>query len=169
MTKDKYKITINSLNDPDASKFDYVNLVKAGLMLNDARFLDYDENEEIAEGEIFIMDMKNMGWRHLWKTMGHLMTAKFYSSFLQEAMPLKIVGNHIVNPSSIMDKMFTIFKPFIKQELLNVIHIHSKMEDLYEFIPRELLPVEWGGNDEISIKKIHNERMEMFKEKRLVF
>lgn len=157
LTKEKYRITIGGIRDSDASKFDYVNCIKMALMLFDVRFSEYDTDGEISEGEISIMDMNSMGWRHFMKAVSHLITAKFYTKFIEDATPMKIVQAHIINPSNVVYKMFTLFKTFIKQETLDVFHIHTSMESLYEHVPRELLPVEWGGSKEITIQGVREE------------
>lgn len=155
LSKEGYKITIGGFHNSDASKFDYTNCLKMVLMLFDVRLSEFDCDDQIAEGEIVITDMGNMGWRHFMKAIAHLITAKFYMAFLQEAAPIKIVQAHILNPSGMVHKMFTIFRPFMKQELLDVFHFHPNgIESLYDFVPRELLPKELGGSDEFSMEEI---------------
>jgi hypothetical protein len=41
----------------------------------------------------------------------------------------------------------TIIRPFVKKELFENMHFHTNnYETLYEFIPQELLPNEYGGS-----------------------
>lgn len=136
-------------------------------MLFDTRFSEYDTDGVISEGEISIMDMKNMGWRHLMKAVANIMTAKIYSKFVEEASPMRIVQAHVINPTPTVYKLFTIFKSFVKQELLDVFHFHNSMESLYEFVPREYLPKEWGGTDDITIEEVRQDylkKMEKFRD-----
>jgi hypothetical protein len=160
LTKEKYRITIGGIRDSDASKFDYVNCIKMALMLFDTRFSDYDTDGVISEGEISVMDMKNMSWRHLMKAVAHMTTAKIYSKFVEDATPMRIVQAHVINPSATVYRLFTIFKTFIKQELLDVFHFHNSMESLYEFVPREYLPVEWGGTEEFTVEDVRKDYLE---------
>lgn len=40
-----------------------------------------------------------------------------------------------------------LIKPFVKKELFDVMHFHtSGYESLHEFIPKEILPNEYGGS-----------------------
>jgi hypothetical protein len=170
LTKDGYKVTIGGLKDPDPSKFDYLNCLKMALMLFDTRFSEYDSDGKVAEGEIVINDMKDMGWRHMWNSMKHMATANFYMKFLQEATPIRIVQFHMINPSAITYRMFTIFRPFMNKEFLDVIHFHPNgIESLYEHIPRELLPKELGGNDDICMEDIRLEFLRKMESKRFYF
>lgn len=63
----------------------------------------------------------------------------------QEALHVRLKAVHIINASSIVDKMLTLMKPFISKEIFELVHIHTKMETLYPFVPQELLPDEFGG------------------------
>lgn len=126
-------------------------------MIFDIRFSDYDTNGVLSEGEITILDMKDMNWTHFFRAVTHLMTAKVFNNFFEDATPMKIVNAHVINPSIVVDKMFAIIRPFMKKEVLDALHIHSDIESLYEFVPKELLPVELGGNDEISIEAVRKE------------
>lgn len=135
-------------------------------MMFDTRFYDYDVDNEIADGEIVIMDLKGLSFRHFLKVVGCITTARFYLKYLQEASPIRIIQINIVNPSSIVDRIFSLLKPFMKKELLDVLQIHSTLETLHDRIPIELLPVEYGGTNDVSIDEVHAswiEKMEKFK------
>lgn len=45
-------------------------------------------------------------------------------------------------------------RPFLKKELLEMIHFHTNVEGLFPFIPQRNLPVEYGGDSEsLSVAK----------------
>jgi ADP-glucose pyrophosphorylase len=55
----------------------------------------------------------------------------------------------------------TIIRPFVKKELLEVKHFHtSGYESLFEFIPKEFFPNEYGGNAG-STDKLYKENLEI--------
>jgi hypothetical protein len=158
MTENNLKVSVAKFHNTDASVFSYPDLIKMALMVFDTRFADYDCGNTIAEGDIMISDMKGMSFRHFLKMMRAYSTATFYMKYLQESSPIKIVQAHIVNPSAIVDRMFSIMRPIMKKELLNVIHIHSSgYESLHKFVPKELLPTEYGGTSGVSVEQSHNE------------
>lgn len=134
-------------------------------MMFDCVFSDFDIGEEIAEGEIVIMDLKGLSFRHFLKVVGHLPTAIFYMRYLQEAAPIKLCQVNIINPSSIVDRMFSLMRPFMTKELLDVIQIHSKLETLHTRIPKELLPQELGGTADIDMIEIHKSWIEKLEQK----
>lgn len=52
----------------------------------------------------------------------------------------------MINISPLVDTIVSFVKPFLKEKIRERIHIHSNIEDLYKFVPKEMLPSEYGGN-----------------------
>lgn len=47
-----------------------------------------------------------------------------------------------------------IIKPFLNKEVLESLKVHTTFESLHDYIPKELLPNEYGGDD-YSLEEIH--------------
>ncbi|KAL7036726.1 hypothetical protein ACKWTF_008912 [Chironomus riparius] len=162
LTKDKKLVTIGGFNNLDPNAFNYADCIKMALMVFDTRFCSYDDPEknEIATGEIVIMDMKGLTFRHFWKVLRNLMTAKFYMQYLQEAAPIRISQVNIVNPSPVIDKLFSLIKPFMKKETLDVLRFHNQgIETLLERVGLENLPVKYGGASNVDLDEVHQNYM----------
>lgn len=161
-----HKLTIVRLANNDSSQFNCADVVKMALMMLDARFVEPDdENGEISVGELFIIDVKGISFRHFLKVARNVGTLRLYFSYVQEAVPFRINQLHILNSSSIFDKMFALMKPIFKKELLDVMHFHSSVDSVYKFISKEFLPEDYGGNLS-SMKAIHKNWMQIFESKR---
>ena len=53
---------------------------------------------------------------------------------------------HIVNVSPLVDTIYNFVKPFLKEKIRNRIFFHSDgYEGLHKYIPKEILPEEYGG------------------------
>lgn len=152
--------------NPDLSKFHYPDIVKIALMLFDTRYSDFDDDNEIAEGEIIIADMKSMSFRMFFKMLSHLPTAMFYTKYLQDSLPQKIIQMNIINPSSVVDRMFSLMRPIMKKELLDVIHIHNDLESLQKRVGKENLPKELGGDVDIDLMDVQSYWVKKMEEKR---
>lgn len=77
------------------------------------------------------------------------------SKSFQEAYPVKLKEVHIINVSPLIDTVINWVKPFLKEKIRNRIHVHPDgLESLYKFVPREILPTEYGG-DAGSLQEIH--------------
>lgn len=53
-----------------------------------------------------------------------------------------------------MEKLLAVIKPFLNKEVLESLKVHTTLESLHKFIPKELLPSEYGGFD-YSLKELH--------------
>jgi hypothetical protein len=69
-------------------------------------------------------------------------------TIFQEAVPARVVQNHYINCSPIFVRFLNIIRPFVRRENLETMYLHTdKYDTLYKFVPRELLPVEYGGTN----------------------
>lgn len=145
-TKEKDRITIFRLIDEDPNQYDPVSFYKMVFMLSDVRYITPDPIG-LTEGEIGIMDFKGFTFRHFLKVATNFSTTRLYLKYVQEAVPFKIRQNHFVNCSPSLSRIMTLIRPFVKKELFDAMHFHpAGYESLYEFIPREKLPLEYGGD-----------------------
>lgn len=157
------------LGNDDASQFDYVAIVKMILMSFDASFTTFDDDgETITSGRCFVVDGKGISFRHFMNVVKNFKTARLYMRYLQEAVPFNIKSLHFFNSSSIIDRIFSLIRPLLNKELLDVIHFHrAEIECLHEFIPCDLLPSEYGGSLG-PIEKFQKQTEKILEEKRFV-
>lgn len=60
-----------------------------------------------------------------------------------------------------MMKLIALVRPFLRKELFDVMHFHSSgYETLYEYIPKNMLPNEYGGNAG-KLDEIHKKSLEL--------
>lgn len=162
-TSKNYKISIFKLADCDPDNYNYNEIVKLAVMMLDARLTmpEYD-----TDGEISILDATGFTLRHFMKIVSNLGTLKAQLKIAQEDAPIRIIQNHFINCSPIIDKVMTLAKPFISKELFDVIHFHQpNSTTLYNFVSRDELPLEYGGNLQ-SIDLFHRDWIEKLYEKR---
>lgn len=123
--------------------------MKLTLMIGDIRLLE--ESVGVA-GDVYILDAAVATPGHFAKFTPALV--KKFLICVQEAYPVKLKEVHVVNVSPFVDTIVNFVKPFLKEKIRERIHIHSKMDDLYKFVPKAMLPTEYGG-DAGSIKDIN--------------
>lgn len=115
--------------------------------------------EGTHDGHVLVVDLKGVVLGHLLRI--GIMSMKKYMYFLQEALPVRLKGFHFVNCVSFMDKILAMMKPFMKKELMDILHLHQNgMDSLYESIPKDCLPNNLGGSagsaDEIHANFVKN-------------
>lgn len=167
----------------------------------DARFTEVDTNkpevsgqdhdqppsrvndDDIAEGDVQIVDINGYTMRHL--AYVSIFVLRVYMKFVQEAYPSRLRAIHIINCPSFLDRMMAMMKPFIREEVFEMVICHSAslchllyalylqlqikyhtegMDSLYELVPRDMLPVEYGGKAG-TIAEIKAHWMRVLKEK----
>lgn len=45
-----------------------------------------------------------------------------------------------------MDSLVNFVKPFLKEKIRNRIFLHSNIDELYKYVPKSMLPSEYGGD-----------------------
>lgn len=136
-------------------------------MVFDCRFSMHDNYvDKIASGEHFIVDGKGFTLRQLFEIAKNISSVGFFIKYIQEYIPFNIKSFHVVNCSSVIDKIFALLRPIINKELLHVIHFHKDgLGDLHEQVPKDSLPLEFGG-DLGTVDEMHRNFVEIFKSKR---
>lgn len=109
--------------------------------------------EGAVEGHIIVLDLQGL-------TLGHvarleIMAIKRLLYYLQEAIPLRLKGLHFINIVPFVDKIISLMKPFMKKELWDIFHLHSNMDNFYEFVDQEILPKNYVGGTSASYDEVH--------------
>lgn len=139
-TNKNYKLILFRIANKNADNFVFSDVLKIVLMVADVRLVS---EFEIADGEIPIFDMSGMSLQHLTKVT--LPTLRKYMMYTQEAHPVRLKAIHVINSPVILDKLMMLVKPFLKGEVAAMMYFHSNVDSLNKYIPRDLLPDEYGG------------------------
>ncbi|KAI5642233.1 CRAL/TRIO domain-containing protein [Phthorimaea operculella] len=140
-TKEGYAVVYATFMEKDAKNFVLVDIVKAVIMILD--IWQYEEGS--WPGFIIVFDLKNMSLGHL--TKFDLQNLSQYLYYLQHGFLANLCGIHYLNAPSFMDKFMFVIRPFLKNQLLDVLHIHQAgTTTIGEFYPIEALPKESGGS-----------------------
>lgn len=165
-TLENHKISVFRLIDPNPENYVYIDVCRMVVSMLDVRFITADNNE-LIDGEIGVIDMTGFGFKHFLKSATNLSVVRNYMKYVQEAAPFKIIQNHFINCSPMMDKFMSLAKPFMKKEVLETMKFHTSLETLYDTIPRELLPNEFGGSAG-SMNDFYSDWVKVIESKRLV-
>ncbi|KAI4477147.1 PREDICTED: alpha-tocopherol transfer protein-like isoform X2 [Polistes canadensis] len=158
-TKDGYKIIFCKLLDTDPSHYVYNDGMKYFSMILD--YWLYIEGTGI--GHIILIDMENVSFGHAGRLSP--MGLKKFLYYLQEALPVRLKGLHFMNTTAVMDIILNMMKPFMKKELMDVLHVHSTLESVAKFIPLEILPTDVAGKAGLT-KDLHEEYIKKLEDHR---
>ncbi|KAG5875459.1 hypothetical protein JTB14_008737 [Gonioctena quinquepunctata] len=120
-----------------------------------------------ANGIVIVFDMKGFTLGHFLKV--NVVYMKTFLFYLQEGMPIKFKSIHFINIVPFMDRILAMMRPFMKKQVADAFIMHTQLDTLFERIPKEIFPEEYGGACE-STKLLHeryksliNENAELFK------
>ncbi|XP_039291839.1 retinaldehyde-binding protein 1 [Nilaparvata lugens] len=158
-TKEGYVVISSMLSTDDYSRFSLENAVKLLFMVID---LCLKEQTPPIPGFLFTFNMTDMCFGHLTKIS--ISTVRKYFNYIQEAMPVRLKGIHIVHVNSVMSHVMSLIRPFTYKEHMNQIHLYrtSEIDKMYDHIPLEMLPKDQGGNSPTS-ETLFNETLEKLK------
>ncbi|CAH2010049.1 unnamed protein product [Acanthoscelides obtectus] len=139
MTRELYRVNIVKITGEPES-FDAYDCFGHQLNINEIRL-----QEEIVLGDILIIDFADIKVGHVMKfTPIHMRKA---SIILEKVFSNRIKGIHMINAPVYVEPVINLLRSFLKQKLLNRIHVHSSPKLLLNHISSEILPKDYGGSE----------------------
>ncbi|XP_071526874.1 alpha-tocopherol transfer protein-like isoform X9 [Panulirus ornatus] len=128
--------------DPSTATMDY--LMKASSLIFDV-WMEEDEQASVT-ALVSVEDWADLQFSHV--VLFTPTFAKKCMTLFQEGYPVRPKGLNYINTPAAFDTVFNIFKSFMKEKMKRRVHIHgSDLESLYKEVPKEVLPVEYGGTN----------------------
>ncbi|XP_077290372.1 alpha-tocopherol transfer protein-like [Arctopsyche grandis] len=150
------------LYDMEPSHFIFADAMKYFCSVTDLMLQEYGTDL----GHKIVIDMDGVVIGHLARLA--IIPLKKILYYLQEAMPVRLSGMHFINAVSFMDKILALMRPFMKQELMEMIHIHTanEMKSFYEYVSKDIMLSEFGGraSDTLTLRKQTIDKMKKNKE-----
>ncbi|CAG5076952.1 Similar to Ttpal: Alpha-tocopherol transfer protein-like (Mus musculus) [Cotesia congregata] len=154
-----YKIIYGRLMNFEPSAYVYNDAIKYWNMSMDL----WMYSEGTMKGHIILVDLAGLSFGHT--TRLSPMGLKKFLFYLQEGLPVRLKGLHFTNSIPVMEIILGMMKPFMKKELMDILHIHTSNETVKKFLPLDILPNESGGKagplrdlHEKNIKKMEAHR-----------
>lgn len=114
---------------------------KGAVLFVEAAMLEPET--QICGAEV-IFDMDGLSLQQTWQFTPPF--AKRIVDWLQDSVPLRIKGIHIVNQPYIFNMVFALFKPFLREKLRSRIIFHGTDRDsLHKYLSPKVLPECYGG------------------------
>ncbi|XP_050537211.1 alpha-tocopherol transfer protein-like [Daktulosphaira vitifoliae] len=145
-----YQIIYHKLRLFESSKYVFNDGVKLLFMSLEACL----RVEGTCPGFIILFDMRGVKLGHL--TRLSVSSLRKFFIFIQEGIPVRLKGIHVLNSHALIDKIMVLIKPFMKKELLSILHFYSEkdLEKIYRTLPKGCLFEDYGGHIQ-SVEKFH--------------
>lgn len=148
-------------HDPKKHKQD--DVFKAGKMILDVAVKENFENVTIY-GVSAIFDMKNVSLGHARQLPPSVVKKVVYAWQNYHCRPKQL---EFVNAPLYINVVLNIFKSFMSEKLKGRVRVHfSGVESLHDVIPKDVLPVEYGGTNGTMQELIEywTEKLDQYKE-----
>ncbi|KAI5725093.1 hypothetical protein M8J77_010872 [Diaphorina citri] len=159
------RVNFTSLKMPDTGLYHGPTVVKLIYMFEDINnFLRGSH----AAGTTVVMDATGFGVSHL-STLS-LSFLKQSSQYFTHGASVLVSEIIVVNANSVAEKLVMLVRPFIPAEIYNRIHIlpKEKHDKLFDYIPREVVPSDLGGEGQ-SIAELTKETYQTMLDNREFF
>ncbi|KAK6626580.1 hypothetical protein RUM44_009054 [Polyplax serrata] len=102
------------------------------------------EKRNQYSGFVFVVDWTEFPYKQSSNFTPRLI--KMMIKGLQDCFPAKFKGFHFVNQPWYIEIALTVIKPFLKDKVKERIYLHgNNLSTLHEYIPKDILPAELGG------------------------
>uniref|UniRef100_A0A8D8VE39 Alpha-tocopherol transfer protein-like n=1 Tax=Cacopsylla melanoneura TaxID=428564 RepID=A0A8D8VE39_9HEMI len=186
-TKDGYRIIYAGLFTTDSSSYVLEEVMKVFAMVAEA----IDGEQGSCPGYIICIDAEKVCFGHLTKINFSIVRRLFHFAYIvtdilpfylenhktvnvkeggsvdENGNTIKLLEVHLLNVNVVIEKVYALIRPFVKKSLNDMVKFHSKMDDFYKIMPREIFPKDMGGEaaytkEELSMQT--KEKMEGLEE-----
>uniref|UniRef100_A0A8D8QMH1 Alpha-tocopherol transfer protein-like n=1 Tax=Cacopsylla melanoneura TaxID=428564 RepID=A0A8D8QMH1_9HEMI len=120
---------------------------KGAVLFLEAAMLE--PTSQIAGAQV-IFDMDGLSLQQAWQFTPTF--AKRIVDWLQDSVPIRVKGIHVVNQPTIFNMVFALFKPLLREKLKNRIIFHGTDRDsLHKHLNPECLPETYKGTMDIPL------------------
>ncbi|XP_045468133.1 alpha-tocopherol transfer protein-like [Harmonia axyridis] len=116
------------------------HFIRIAFMFADIRI---KEESHGVSGDVYIFDASILTAGHFAKAANPVIFKKFL--FCLKAYPIKVKEIHVVNANSMVDIVINWIMLLVKEKYRKLVHVHTSIETLHDYIPKDVLPEEYGG------------------------
>lgn len=106
---------IGRMLDLDFSHFVFNDTIKTGNMIYD----EYVWTHNLTSGHVYIADAAGLTISFVGRL--NPVALKKFAYYVQEALPTRLKAVHVINTSAIVDIVYNMTKPFLKQEIQDLV------------------------------------------------
>lgn len=142
LTPELYTVNFFKLNDVNPKN--YIPNDFCGHLINNLELKLIRDGYSL--GCIYVCDLKGSTFSHLYYF--GVGTLRKVAKIIQEVYPVPIKAIHFVNCPGYMNTLIALIKAVLNPKIFNRIHIHKNPKDVANYISKDILPEEFGGEGE---------------------
>ncbi|XP_063368765.1 uncharacterized protein LOC134657143 [Cydia amplana] len=116
---------------------------------------EYAMAHDYPNGLVAILDFQDVNLIDLLAfSTRHFTLLQQCLTILKEGYGMRLRGLHVLTTSKATDALVTFAKQLLPKKLADRLHVHRDMDTLYNFVPKEILPSDLGG-DAPRLSELH--------------
>ncbi|KAL0867823.1 hypothetical protein ABMA27_008524 [Loxostege sticticalis] len=119
--------------------------------------MEYVSKNDYFVGVIMVLDFRKTNLVALLRNLSLV-------ELQQECYGYRIKAIHMLSTSKLIETLVSAFKQFLSAKVGSRIHVHSTIKSLHEHIETDILPKEYGGNEN-SLSELHKQWLEVINSK----
>ncbi|XP_047999275.1 uncharacterized protein LOC125236497 [Leguminivora glycinivorella] len=153
LTEDNYRIHVAKMMTKNITPSGFLKTYQhAAIMCEYITVYDY------AQGFYSIMDLSDVNMADVLTNM-NLADFRNNINLFTECYGFRIAGIFIISTSKMIDAFVKILKQIVSDKIAQRINVFKTVTSLHEFLPKELLPEDFGG-DQKSLCELYDEMNE---------
>ncbi|XP_059059453.1 uncharacterized protein LOC131852744 [Achroia grisella] len=137
------RVIIVRASEYDPNKYFVTELLALSLVIQQILYLEDDTL--VVSGISHILDLEGACMNHFIQITPT--TLKKLMVIGQDASPARLKSAHYLSTPPGFETVFSIGKKIMSEKYKSRLHVHNKnFDDLYKHVPKEILPVEYGGS-----------------------
>ncbi|XP_049879558.1 uncharacterized protein LOC126376285 isoform X1 [Pectinophora gossypiella] len=154
MTEDNYRVFVLKNVGSKYESRNFLDYYRLFII-----FAEYLRAHDYANGYIFVMDYTELSLMDFLPKMNPV-DLRQALTVLMEGYGVRIKGIHLITQSKFIDGVVAVFKQVLSTKVGERIQVHKDMDSLHKFVPKEILPREYGGEDK-SLRELHDAWVEV--------
>ncbi|XP_046964439.1 alpha-tocopherol transfer protein-like [Vanessa cardui] len=124
---------------------------------------EYLQAHDYCNGVVVCLDYKDAAIVETVKAL-NVVDLRQTLEVMKEGYGMRIKGLHFLSESKAIDIILSIFKQVFSAKLFERIVVHKDIDTLYDFLPKEILPEEYGGKEK-SLSELHQKYLNILSSK----
>ncbi|CAH2093981.1 unnamed protein product [Euphydryas editha] len=141
LTSDHYRVELIKFENYPISQSQFKNYLKSQIVM-----ADYLQSNDYMNGFIIVVDLTETNLSEFLSLLNPIELRQIISIFV-EGYGMRIKGIHLISPSKLIDALIAIARQVLSSKIAGRIHIHKTIEEIYKFIPKHILPKDYGGEE----------------------
>ncbi|XP_045453986.1 alpha-tocopherol transfer protein-like [Melitaea cinxia] len=115
---------------------------------------EYIQAHDYCNGLVVILDYRDANMMETLKFL-NVNDLRKALEIIKDGYGMRINGMHFLTESNAMDAIVNVFKQVFSAKVAGRLLTHTSLDTLYQYVPKDLLPKEYGGKEK-SLTEIQN-------------